>query len=603
MIKLFRNLYHSFFYKLNLKSKFLITHLLLALIPALVIAAFTYGKFSSLITENTTRNFEAISEQTATSLEGMISQTRAVLDAVNEQEFLQDFLRSADEDSNYANTLKYSDLLSFLTTTNYIKDSNSVNAIRIYIDEEHLNAIRRYTSDDMFGSLDETSGTYWHGIFAHHTEGTLVCPSMYLSPSEIKNYGDMAVIRRVWLPNNTYAFIAVYFNQENINSFLLNNNPFVDSAIYVINERESIVATTNATLSGTYFMDYSSIPTTLGTTQKLVLQTFAGESVYMGYKPIDGTDWYMVTVIPVNNIMSEGTSILFEFILLYVIFLFLSIFVSILLSTSVINRLATVIHQMKNVRFGPPKLLPKEDSTDEIGELVDTYNYMSEKINTLLDEQQKAAEELRMSEFRALQAQINPHFLYNTLDMIHWQAQSGKTAEISKAVQLLSRFYKLTLNKGSNIVRLKEELEHVDLYMQLQNMRYENKIDFLIDVPDELTDCTIPKLVFQPIVENALLHGILEKESRSGSIVIAGWKEDSYLVFLISDDGVGIAPEKLPHILDGSGESKKGNNIGIYNTHRRLQLYYDETCGLTFRSEVGEYTEVEIRIKENASEV
>ena len=604
MKKLLHRLYHFFFYNLHLKSKFLITHLLLAMVPALVIAIFTYGKFSALITDNTLRNFEAISEQTATNLEGMMAQITSVVDAVSEQDFLMDFLQTEYEVKDRGTTaaassyfsLKAEDIHTFLDSTNYIKDSHVVSAIRIYMDEAHLRQLRHYTGSTLFASLSETTGTYWHGIFTHYDQSTLICPTMYLSPSELDKYGDMAIIRKIWLGNDRCAFIAVYFHQDSINSFLLSNNPFSTSAIYIINERQAIVATTSPTLSGTYFMDYEDIPERLKTTQRLVRQNFAGESVYAGYKRISGTEWYMVTVIPAGNITSEGTSILLEFLLLYGLFLLISIAVSIALSSSVINRLSNVIHQMKNVRFGPPKLLPAEESTDEIGELVDTYNYMSAKINSLLEEQIRAAEELRMSEFNALQAQINPHFLYNTLDMINWQAQSGQTREVSEAVQLLSRFYKLTLNKGNNVVPLRDELEHADLYMRLQNMRYDDKIDFVIDVPEDMLDCTIPKLVFQPIVENALLHGILEKEDRSGTIVIAGWREDPYLVFVVSDDGVGISPEKLSTILTGEGQSKKGSNIGVYNTHRRLQLYYDETCGLTYRSEEGEMTEVEIRI-------
>ncbi len=379
MRKFLHGIYHSFFYNLHLKSKFLITHLLLAMVPALVIAIFTYGKFSALITENTLRNFEAISEQTATNLEGMMAQITSVVDAVSEQDFLMDFLKAEYETGERGNaaavssfSLKSEDVHTFLDSTNYIKDSHAVSAIRIYMDEAHLRQLRHFTGSTIFASLSETNGTYWHGIFSHYDQSTLICPAMYLSPSEIRKYGDMAIIRKIWLGNERYAFIAVYFHQESINSFLLNNNPFSDSAIYLINERQAIVATTNPTLSGTYFMDYEDIPERLKTTQRLVRQNFAGESVYAGYKRIDGTEWYMVTVIPADNITSEGTSILLEFLLLYGFFLLISIAVSIALSSSVINRLSNVIHQMKNVRFGPPKLLPAPESSDEIGELVDT---------------------------------------------------------------------------------------------------------------------------------------------------------------------------------------------------------------------------------------
>jgi len=180
--------------------------------------------------------------------------------------------------------------------------------------------------------------------------------------------------------------------------------------------------------------------------------------------------------------------------------------------------------------------------------------------------------------------------------MINWLSKSGKSEEVSAAVQALSKFYKLTLGKGNIIVSIGEELSHVSLYVQLQNMRYKDKIHYFVDVPDDLLDYEIPKFVLQPIVENSIQHGIFGKESKEGNIVITGWAEDEDIVFIVSDDGIGVPPEKMETILSGKGDSSIGSNIGIYNTHKRLQLYYDKSYGLTYRSSETTGTEVEIRI-------
>ena len=136
-------------------------------------------------------------------------------------------------------------------------------------------------------------------------------------------------------------------------------------------------------------------------------------------------------------------------------------------------------------------------------------------------------------------------------------------------------------------------------YVQLQNMRFNDKIHFFVDVADEMLDHVIPKLIFQPIVENSILHGILEKPVKEGTIVIMGWIEDETLVFVISDDGVGIPPEKLTTILAGNNTDSKGSNIAISNTHKRIQLCYGSKYGLSYRSRPGYETEVEIRIPAN----
>ena len=182
------------------------------------------------------------------------------------------------------------------------------------------------------------------------------------------------------------------------------------------------------------------------------------------------------------------------------------------------------------------------------------------------------------------------------MDMINWMALQGQTDEISHAVQSLSRFYKLTLSRKKGISTIARELEHITIYVQLQNMRYQDSIELITDIPDELSEYQIPKLTLQPVVENSILHGILEKESKSGTIVITGWMENEDVVLLVSDDGVGIPPDILSTILSGNGNSQSGGtNIAVYNTHRRLQILYGSNYGLTYSSKPGEGTEVEIR--------
>ena len=319
--------------------------------------------------------------------------------------------------------------------------------------------------------------------------------------------------------------------------------------------------------------------------------------MYVGFYRIRKPEWFMVTVLPSQPLLRQSQKLILQFIVIYLLILMLAFFLAMLLSRSITNRISSVITRMRAVRQGPPVPMDSPTSHDEIGDLIDTYNYMTRKMNQLMEKQAKAAEDLRIAEFNSLQAQINPHFLYNTMDMINWMALQGQTDEISTAVQNLSRFYKLTLSKKNSISTIAREEEHVSIYVRLQNMRYHDQISLISDIPDELMEYQIPKLTLQPAVENAILHGILEKPSKTGTIVLTGWKEDEDIVLLISDDGVGIPADKLPVILSGDGSSSSGGtNIAIYNTHRRLQILYGPSYGLSYSSTPGEGTEVEIRL-------
>ena len=382
----------------------------------------------------------------------------------------------------------------------------------------------------------------------------MFCPSFYLGSQEKQNYGDMAYIcpLSLYYHSTAYkAYLAVYFSDDKLNNILSDNLSLEGSVSYIVNERDAIVATSDQSLSGIYRLDYDTIKDSFMSSNNFIERNILDTKVYAGFYSISNTDWFMVTILPAPPLIHESNHLMLQIALLYAGFLVLALIFANILAHSITGRLSSVIRQMQTVRHGPPTPMESPEAHDEIGDLIDTYNYMTRKMDELMKKQAKSAEDLRIAEFNSLQAQINPHFLYNTMDMINWMALQGQTEEISHAVQSLSRFYKLTLSRKKGISTIARELEHVTIYVQLQNMRYHDSIELITDIPDELSEYQIPKLTLQPVVENSILHGILEKESKSGTIVITGWMENEDIVLLISDDGVGISPEILSTILSG----------------------------------------------------
>lgn len=596
MKRIFFKIYDYYLFHLKLKSKFMFSHLLIAIVPTIFITVFSYNQLLAITTNNTLKSLAVISAQTQTALGNTINQIETVASSIESQDFFISYIYS-DYPKDYINKSSFlTSLNDFYTMVSSLTNNSKASTVKIYIDDEHYNAINAYNKEEIFEPEAKTTGTYWHGILAlNPDQSTLVCPSKYLSPYEISHYGDLAIIHNIKV-NDYYVYLVVYFDQRTIDSILEQDLPFTESVIYILNEREELVSTTSTRLSGTYLLKYSRVPSLINTTTKFVTVKFANSSVYCNYKTIPGTDWYMITTIPASSMSEQGNALLYKFLFFYLAILILGMMLALNLNQSIIKRISSVIGQMQGVRFGIPTYLDTKGGTDEIGELIETYNYMTDQLDQLMVQKEQSARDLRLSEFKALQAQINPHFLYNTLDMINWMAQSGKASEVSLAVQRLSKFYKLTLSKGNNIVSVRDELEHASLYVQLQNMRYENKIHFFVDVPDEMLDYEIPKLVLQPIVENSIFHGILAKDTKEGNIVIMGWLEEELMVFTVSDNGVGIPSEDLQTILLGNQTKETGNNIAIYNTHKRLQVFFGEEYGLSYQSTPGVETEVQIKI-------
>lgn len=233
----------------------------------------------------------------------------------------------------------------------------------------------------------------------------------------------------------------------------------------------------------------------------------------------------------------------------------------------------------------------------EVGMLSDSLNTMIDKINELLEQVKKEQIRLRKAEFELLQAQINPHFLYNTLDTIVWLAESGEQKQVVSMVGSLSEFFRMSLNQGKDIVSIREELQHVRSYLEIQQVRYQDILEYEIHIQEELYKYLIPKITIQPLVENALYHGIKNKRGQ-GRIVITGKMERDCFVIQVQDNGIGMNEERLKQVRDRIYYKVPSSKdiYGLYNVNERIRLNFGEMFGISIESTYGEGTTVNIRL-------
>ena len=220
---------------------------------------------------------------------------------------------------------------------------------------------------------------------------------------------------------------------------------------------------------------------------------------------------------------------------------------------------------------------------------------MAYVLSYLMEQNVEEQRQKRKSELRALQAQINPHFLYNTLDSIIWMAEWGKTKEVVLMTSSLAKLLRQSISNQNELVRVEEEVEYTRSYLTIQKMRYKDKLEYDIQVSPEVLGQKIPKLVLQPLVENAIYHGIKYKEGK-GIVQIEGWIGQKELILRISDDGIGMTEAQLEKIFEKRETDIRKNGVGVLNVHERIQLYYGKDYGLRFSSTLGEGTVVEVRI-------
>lgn len=251
--------------------------------------------------------------------------------------------------------------------------------------------------------------------------------------------------------------------------------------------------------------------------------------------------------------------------------------------------------------------LVTHDNVDELTELGMSFNIMLGRIRELLDAKVSEQENLKRAELRALQAQINPHFLYNTLDTIIWLAESGRTDQVVEVVRALSSFFRISLSKGQDVITVGEEIERTRSYLAIQKTRYRDILDYRIEVDGSVTGCAVLKLILQPLVENALYHGI-KNTRKGGTIAVRArpWNGDDVLL-QVEDDGVGLTPEKKAQLQaeldDDSGEIRLESGFGLGNVHKRIRLYYGKQYGVTVASEYRSGTCVSVIIPARGVEV
>ncbi len=307
-----------------------------------------------------------------------------------------------------------------------------------------------------------------------------------------------------------------------------------------------------------------------------------------------GFGWKIVGVSYLNELVSNKRDMQFSFLTLGMISLILALGVSFFLSRKLTRPINQLQEHMKEVEKGNFDIQVPVDSTREIGRLARTFNIMVLRIKELMSQVVKEQEFKRKSEISALQAQINPHFLYNTLDSIVWMAEANKSEEVVLMTSALARLFRSSISKGRELVSIQTEVEHISNYLTIQQMRYRDKLEFHIDVASEILHCLTLKILLQPLVENAIYHGIKNK-SGIGVITIRGYEDRGEVVFRVIDNGVGMDEATIVTIFSNLTSSESGG-IGVVNVHERIQLYFGVAYGLSYESELDVGTTVMIRI-------
>lgn len=312
-------------------------------------------------------------------------------------------------------------------------------------------------------------------------------------------------------------------------------------------------------------------------------------------KDINTIGWNLYLLRENTDIASSANQITWTVVIVILICLWIIFVLGYTLSYLAVHPIEKLTENMNQVEQGNLEVNISSNSQDEIGILIHSFERMINQIKNLIGEVYESKLALKEFEMKALQAQINPHFLYNSLSIINWKALKANVPEISKITLTLSTFYRTTLNRGKNLIRVEDEVKNVKAYLEIQEIMHDYNFKIIEEVDEDLNDYVMPNLILQPIVENAIGHGIDLKEDGEKVLKLIGTQDEYNIYFIVEDNGVGIEPEKLATLL-----TYQAKGYGVKNVNDRIILLYGEQYALQVESEVGKGTRVKVTIPKNA---
>lgn len=585
----------------SMRVKLFASFFLLIFIPIIVLTVFAAYRSTAIIQEQSMEIARLYLQQTENEMESELYKIATVSSSVAQTAKVHEVLEKQNTGISFSE--EYDDMNELYKTIESTRALQNLYQIRLFISDSFTHSRSNYITYP----LSSVSDTDWyHQLVEQYQTQTLLPPSIFQPPlSEPQEVlSVVTLIRSRKNITRILGVVSVDVLKSDLIDILQRNNYAEQSAAYLVDENLNIVCGANSTFpvsEADLAAQLQQMRDTFGASSGV---STAGNAVYGLSAPIfDG--WRIFTVASMGNLLSPVSDLRDQMILLTVIISIIAFCLSYLYARYSTRRIKTLAEQVRRVENGDLSVSCIVDSEDEIGELQNSFNFMVRRISLLVDERYNLGKNLKDMELRALQAQINPHFLYNTLDMIAWKAMASGNQETVDIVVKLARFYRLSLSNGSDFLPLSDEVEHVRLFVELTNLCRSRNVQLITEVAPNIADYPIMKLILQPIVENSLFHGLYELSDREGVIRLTAEQIGSYVQIQIADNGVGIEKSKLAELLAKKERpvvNTKRGGYGIGNILERLRIYYDDRFTFQIESAILTGTTVTIRIPYSRSD-
>lgn len=592
----------NFFKNISIQSKIIISFSFLIVITLLVIGIVAVNKYSRTMEKNTGEYSYQIIDQVIKNVDYYIKEMESISTIANYNYYIQKFLKNTSPSYQVERFKDANRIVELL------KDIGSIrqDIVSIFIFGNNGSILSSNVNLKINKDYNFSRQKWYKDAIEGKGKSIIVKPH---KQSYVMN-SDTLVISLSRSINNfdgkdQLGVILIDLNLRVLDDICRNIKLGKTGYIFIVDNDGNVVyhpdysymyrAMDEMYVKNIFKTDDSFIPEVLKSNEGSFIKRVNSEQMQVTYKRFESANWTVVGVTPYNEMMYDINKIRSFIIIIGSICLICAFIVSILISSMISKPITRLELLMEEAEKGNLDVSLEFESKDEIGKLSKRFNNMINKIKTLMHQVVKEQEDKRKTELKALQAQINPHFLYNTLDSIIWMAEIDKDSVITMT-DALAKLFRLSLSKGEDTIPVEHEIEHVRNYLIIQSMRYSNKFDYEIDVEEDILKYNTLKLILQPLVENSIYHGIKNKRQK-GLITIKGRRVEDRILLEVSDDGIGMDQSMCEEILKShrTEQNRKGfNGVGVKNVNERIKLYYGEQYGLEYVSRPGAGTVVKI---------
>lgn len=589
---------HHFVFRFSIKYRLLFSFLFLIFLPTSIISITIYNKSTDIISDrvmNSTRNNLSMIE---TAFKQKLDSVNDVMSLIYFSPELQSvfsspyFVPRSQTILSPQYSYKRINLINEMSSLDKVLDSyTGLNTTtltlfpRLYINNrpEYL----FFNSSERVTDFSEIQNEKWYSQIPPVCQYYTVGLNRVDTPAG--SIQTLRLAKKMFGLNNTQipfaGVLTVDVSIDSFNSILKNYKPSRESTIFLLNQDNLIVSSSDDENVGTYLSKQICNARELlllnGDPKPHILKRTGREEMILSSKKMSMPDYVIVSMAPSSEMYGELISFNKVMVIVLAVCLVLSLGFALFLSDNISYPIRKLARSMATVQDGNFDVNLSYKRNDEFSFLISAYNKMVGQIKELIDKLYVIELNKKEAELKSLQAQINPHFLYNTLDSVNWLALKHNVPDISTMVTSLSDFFRYSLSKGRNVISLRDERNQVQCYLEIQKIRFKDKLDYSIEFPEEILEYQTVKLILQPIVENAIVHGI-EKRRGKGMIAITAALAEDCVEIRISDNGIGTDISELNSLLSGKADNTK--SYGIRNVHERIRNAFGEPFGLAFSS-------------------